>query len=113
MPDDEGMQLSRHPIEMVGHFIACPIRLARRNGPMDRFVLDEGSLGAPWLGEKGSAHSFKMGADRVEHFADARQTQSLDHLPMEPGVEFVKTLEVSASDGRLLIRKILTEALDC
>ena len=49
MPDDKGMQLSRHPIEMVGHLVSCLIRLARRNRAIDRFMLAESSLRAPIL----------------------------------------------------------------
>ena len=49
MPDDKGMQLSRHPIEMVGHLVSCLIRLARRSRAVDRFMLAESSLRAPIL----------------------------------------------------------------
>jgi hypothetical protein len=113
MPGDKGMQLSRDAIEMIGHFVPCLIRLARRNRPIDRFVLHESSLRAPRLGKKRSAHSFKMGSDRVKYFANPCETEALGHLAMEPGVEFVEALKVSACDGRLLIGKILAEAFDC
>src|SRR6266852_953602 len=42
-PDDKEAQLSQHAIETVGHFVPCLIKLARRNRPIDRFVLDGSS----------------------------------------------------------------------
>ena len=112
MPGDKGVQLSRHPIEMVGHFVPCLIRLPRRNCPIDRFVLAESPLRAPRLGKKSSAHPFKMGPDRVEHFANPCEAQTLSHLAVKPVVEFVEALQVSACDGCPLIGEILAETFD-
>src|SRR5438105_2231893 len=84
MPRDKGMQLSRHPIEMVGHLVSCLIRLARRNRAIDRFMLAEGSLRAPRLGKKSSAHPFKMGPDRVKHVANP----SCERVPTGSKLQF-------------------------
>src|SRR5437763_2365716 len=97
---------------MVGHLVSCLIWLARRNRPIDRFMLTESSLRAPRLGKQSSAHPFKMGADRVKHFANPREAQTLSHLAVESVVEFMEALKVSACDGRPLISEILTETLD-
>src|SRR5437899_13069432 len=101
MPGDKRVQLARHAIEMVGHRLPRLIRLARRQSAVDRFVLEEGSLQSPRLRQQGSAHALKMGADRVEHLADPRQTRALGDLPMESGVEFMETLQIAALDSRL------------
>src|SRR5437773_12047923 len=97
---------------MGGHLFSCQIRSPRYQAPVDRLVLDEGDLQATWLGQQGPAHSFKVGANGIEHLADPREVEALSHLPMESGIEFVESLQVAALDGGLLVGEILTQVLD-
>nr|WP_298886526.1 hypothetical protein [uncultured Bradyrhizobium sp.] len=70
------------------------------------------ALGPARLGQQRAAHAFKIGSDRIEHFADAREAHVLGHLAMKPGIELVKAFEAAARDRGLLIGEILAERGD-
>src|SRR5262249_29931812 len=107
-----GFKLARDAIEMIVHLAFCPIRIALRNGLVDRLVFAARPFGPTGLRKQRTANTFKVRSDRVEYFANAHQAQALGHLVMKPGVEFVEALGVAARDSGPLIGEVLTKARD-